>query len=279
MKRLAAYTLLFIFAMSGTILAAETVPAQRYEVNSDWLTDFYANQTWDWGNGHAYFAPDGTFQAVLTPGQSGEGKWYVKNKGMLCFKGTWKSPAGSGPAKKCWKHQKDQQGRLYQAPLDGWFRSKWVQFDPETQLTTGNVHKSKFEYASGKIPEIPARPLSDEELINLFYSYTWEWDDGHGYFANRGVFNGVSGPDSIGIGRWYPDGKGSLCIKAKWSGADFRPVKKKSCWMHVMQDDGTILQTPSDDLTAWSVFNPKDSLVRGNIHGERFVETKHLLDQ
>lgn len=272
-------TLMLVCAMPGTLSAAEKLPAERYIASPEWVTQFFSDQTWDWGNGHAYFGPDGTFEAALVPGQSGEGKWYVKEDGKLCFKGTWKSPAGTGPAKKCWRHLRDKQGRLWQAPLDGWFKMKWSLFDPEVQLTPGNINKSKFEYASGKVPAIPARRLSDQELIDLYFSYTWEWDDGHGYFANRGVFTGTSGSNSMGEGSWYPDGDGSLCVKAKWSGADFKSVKKETCWMHVMDEDGTILQTPTDDLTSWSIFVPEDNLVRGDKYQDRFIETKRALTQ
>lgn len=279
MKRFPLFAMILACTMSGTLSSAEKLPSETYVVHDEWLTQFYADQTWDWGNGHAYFGPDGTFQAALSPGQSGEGKWYAKEDGKLCFKGSWSSPLGSGPAKKCWRHVKDKQGRLWQAPLSGWIRLKWSVFDPDTQLTPGNINKSKFEYASGKAPTADIRRLTDQELIDLYYTYTWKWDDGHGHFANRGVFTAVSGANSFGEGMWYPDGDGELCIKARWSGPDFSRVKRKTCWIHVEDADGNILQTPSDDLTAWSIFVPKDSMVKGDLYQEQFIETKAALTQ
>jgi hypothetical protein len=279
MRLLAIPALCVAIAMSGTIAYAEKLSETHYNVDIDWLVDLYSDKTWEWENGHAYFAPDGTFQAAVGPDESAEGKWYGVKDGKICFKATWTNEAGSGPAKKCWKHVADDQKRLWQASLDGGFTLKWAPFDYTEQLIPGNIHRSKFMYASGQTQKIKAKRLGDEALIDTYYGNTWKWQDGHAYFANRGVLTAVAGPDSIGEGTWYPDGRGNLCLDATWTGADYGSVRNTRCWLHAKDEGGTIWQTPDDEVPEWSRFDAKDSLVKGDVYRKRFNRVKRSLRQ
>ncbi len=265
--------------VSGTTVYAEKLPETRYNVDIDWLTELYSDKTWVWDDGHAYFAPDGRFQAAVWPDQSAEGTWYGAKDGKICFNALWTSKAGSGPAKKCWKHVVDDQKQLWQAPLDGWFVLKWASFDYREQLITGNIHESKFNYANGKTEKILAKRLDDQALVDLYYGNTWKWADGHAYFANRGVLTAVARSMSTGEGKWYPDSRGNLCLDAIWTSADYGSVQNKRCWLHAKDEDGNIWQTPSDDLSEWSQFVAKDSLVRGDRYKKRFNKVKRALRQ
>jgi len=277
MRHLTLPALTLAIAVSGTSLSSETPPAELYKVDAGWLAELYSDKTWNWDDGHIYFAPGGTFEAAAAPAQSGEGAWYATKDGKICFNGRWSSEGASRPAKKCWKHARDRQNRLWQAPMNGWFKMKWSLFDYEEELVPGNINQSKFEFASGKKQVKQFRRLDDQALIELFYANTWKWNDGYAYFANRGVLTAVADPNSIGEGRWYPDGDGKLCIEATWTGPAYKSKKKTECWIHAKDSDGTIFQTPSDNLTEWSRFDPRTNLVKGDRYKERFTKSKRAL--
>ena len=279
MKLSSIHALLMTIVMLGTATHAEELSAERYNVDNDWLEKLYSDKTWEWENGHAYFAPDGTFQAAIGSNQSGVGTWYSAGKGKICFRAKWTSPDGPGPIKKCWKHAGDDQKRLWQAPLDGGFRLKWELFNNEEQLKPGNVYKSKFDYASADKSKIDGRPLRNDELIKLYYGKTWKWEDGHAFFANRGELRAVSGTNSIGEGIWYPKKKGRLCIDATWAGADFDSVKNKRCWLHLVDDAGNIWQAASEDPTGWVLFEPEKEFLKGDRYGKQFTKLKGRLGQ
>lgn len=259
--------------------SAETLSGTIYALQTEWLEQKYSDKTWKWENGHAYFAPDGTFQAAVGRKQSATGKWYGVKGGKICFKAEWTSDAGSGPAKKCWKHVADEDKQIWQAPLEGSFVLKWAPFDPETQLVPGNIYKSRFEYASGARKGIPAKTMAPREVARIYAGKTWKWEDGHAYFGSGGELTALSGRNAIGEGAWSAKGQGHLCINATWKSPDYGDVRKERCWLHAKDETGVIWQTPVDDVRQWSRFAPEEYLINGNPYASRFNRQKRSLSQ
>ncbi len=260
-------------------VSAKPPSGKIYNLQVDWLVEIYRDKTWAWENGHAYFAPDGTFQAAVGRTESATGTWYGVKGGKICFRAEWTTEAGSGPAKKCWKHVADEEKQLWQAPLDGSFVLKWVPFDPATQLRPGNIFKSRFDYASAPKTEIPVKAMDPQDLARIYAGKTWNWEAGHAYFSSDGAVTAVSGQNSIGEGKWYANQKGHLCINATWKGADFGDVQKERCWLHAKDANGVIWQTEVADVLAWSRFKPEENLIKGNPYASRFNRQKRQLSR
>lgn len=270
-------TLCVAASLFATGLAAKSLSGKIQNLQAGWLEQTYRDKTWEWEDGHAYFAPDGTFQAAIGRTQSATGTWYAAKGGKICFQAEWTTEAGSKPTLKCWRHIADQEKRLWQAPLDGGFSLKWAPFDPATQLLPGNVFKSRFDYASAPKTEIPVKAMDPQALARLFAGKTWMWEDGHAYFGSGGVLTAVSGKNSIGEGKWYAKPKGHLCINAVWKGAGFGDVQNERCWLHAKDANGKIWQTPVGEKQEWSQLDSAKDLVSGNPYGSRFERQKRRL--
>lgn len=271
------FTILSIVIFSGSLAWTQASARERLGVSQDWLTETYSNKTWPWENGHAYFAPDGTFEAVVGRSQSAEGEWYTASGGKVCFRAIWKSGASKNPAKKCWKHATDGKSLIWQAPLEGALRPRWSRFDPDEELIPGNVYKYRFEYATGRRESIDANPMDAVKLARMYAGKTWKWEDGHAYFGDGGALTAVAGDTSIGEGKWFATRKGNLCIDATWTGTDYDSVRTKRCWLHAEDAGGTIWQSPTDDIWGWGVFDPRRDLARGNIYASRFARQKQRI--
>ncbi|MDT8327862.1 MAG: DUF995 domain-containing protein [Roseovarius sp.] len=272
-------TLCVAASLFATGLSAKPVSGKIYNLQAGWLEQTYRDKTWDWGNGHGYFAPDGTFQAAIGRTQSATGTWYAAKGGKICFQAQWTTEAGTKPTLKCWRHIADQEKNLWQAPLDGGFSFKWAPFDPATQLLPGNIFKSRFDYASAPKTEIPVKELDAQDVAGIYGGKTWKWEDGHAYFGSGGVLTAVSGQNSIGEGNWYSKQKGRICINAIWKGPGFGDVQKESCWLHAKDANGVIWQTPVAEELEWSRFKPDETLVKGNPYASLFNRQKRNLGQ
>ena len=279
MKREIFATLFIVAGLIAPGLSAKTLSGKVQNLQADWLEQTYRDKTWEWDNGHAYFAPDGSFQAAIGRTQSATGKWYAQKGGKICFQAEWTTEAGSKPAIKCWRHVADRENHLWQAPLDGGFALKWAPFNPATQLRPGNIFKSRFDYASSPKTEIPVKAMDAQALARLYAGKTWKWEDGHAYFGSGGALTAVSGLNSIGEGKWYAKRTGQLCMNAIWKGADFGNVQKERCWLHAKDAKGVIWQAPIAEDLEWSRFKPEEDLIRGNPYAARFDRQKRQLGQ
>lgn len=110
-------------AMAGEASQADIAAAAPV---SPWeLSLFYADRTWIWDNGAAYFAKDGRQFRAWTGGDEvsiGQGKWLVTEAGKMCMKADWKTRAGSTPAQTCFSHRR-LLGTTYQRkdPDGAWY--------------------------------------------------------------------------------------------------------------------------------------------------------------
>lgn len=268
-----------VVAMIGSISSAEPPEHNPLPIAQDWLSQAFSNKTWEWDDGHAYFGPDGDFQAVVGRTQSAKGEWYTAPGGKVCFKAEWSSGNTAAPAKKCWKHVADEQKQVWQAPLEGGLWYNFSRFDPRDDLVTGNIYEYRYQYVTGQRPGINAKPLEARAVADTFLGKTWTWKNGHGYFGNDGTFTAIAGDNEIGEGKWYATSQGRLCVDATWTSPEYGSVENKRCWRHAKDEKGTIWQSPTDQNWAWSVFAPRDNLVRGNVYAKRFARQKKRLGQ
>lgn len=89
------------------------------------LLPLYADRTWVWADGAAYFARDGRQLRAWTGGQNasvGQGRWLITKDGKLCMDAKWKSLAGSTQGRTCFSHHR-LAGTIYQMkdPAGSWY--------------------------------------------------------------------------------------------------------------------------------------------------------------
>ncbi|MDC0658149.1 DUF995 domain-containing protein [Leisingera sp. SS27] len=118
------------------------------------IMQLYAGKTSNWSRGgHAYWAPDGSFEGVNKSGDAvGIGKWYVTRKGKLCNEADWHK-AVDGVVKtvsneSCWQFVTAPDGSVWERYLgeDGsWYRHK-----PEKQVS-GNSQRRLFRKISKRL--------------------------------------------------------------------------------------------------------------------------------
>ena len=119
------------------------------------LNEIYANKTWDWGAGGAYYSPDQTFIAYGdAPGNEyyATGRWYINYRGDVCTNAKW---VGVGYRKfqiSCTRHR-DVDGTIYQQNRSNvWYvfrHNPPIKTDESFRLTEGNLisegHKQMVE--------------------------------------------------------------------------------------------------------------------------------------
>lgn len=120
----------------GIAEAAKFVlPKKAHNMSALEVRDIYANRTWKWGSGGAYFGPNRNFYAVSGEGKKlsiGSGRWIVTNGGRLCFNADWSSSTYTFKnAMTCFNHA-EYKGNYYQAKgLSGkWYSIKSAKQSP-----------------------------------------------------------------------------------------------------------------------------------------------------
>ena len=92
--------------------------------------------------------------------------------------------------------------------------------------------------ASGEAQSPIERPLSKNEVADLFEGKSWLWSDGSGYFAPKGRFLALAGSGSNRgtlSGDWVISQDGKLCFSGVWkakSGSRF----ERTCFLHKTKD-------------------------------------------
>lgn len=106
-----------LFAQNSVAASAQAKP-QWAPLDSSYLRSVYADKTWMWRHGAAYFGKDGVFKArtrakgVVTVAF---GAWNVPADGRMCFSASWRAvpdpdPSSAPPVKEtCFTH--DAKGR------------------------------------------------------------------------------------------------------------------------------------------------------------------------
>jgi len=100
--------------------------AKGRELTTKELDAIYADRTWQWDDGAAYFrARNQMFTAWLNKGTKAsyaDGRWSVNDQGRLCFRATWYVIGGNSTTSTCFEHRSDDKA-IYQRKLpDGqWY--------------------------------------------------------------------------------------------------------------------------------------------------------------
>jgi len=110
---------------------------------ADDLARLYADRTWLWDEGYAYFAPGGGLTAAMGRESYGEGRWFTNAKGHLCINSTWHSPQyAPRSSTRCWLHARDAEGNIHQTDAED--MTAWYRFDPKAKLRHGNPNAQQF---------------------------------------------------------------------------------------------------------------------------------------
>lgn len=103
------------------------------------VSRIYADHTWKWGSGGAYFGPNRIFYAVSGEGKSlniAAGRWLVTKGGRLCFNADWSSRQNVFKnIMTCFNHA-EYRGNYYQAKgLSGrWYSIKSAKPSPQDMI-------------------------------------------------------------------------------------------------------------------------------------------------
>ncbi|TPI19415.1 DUF995 domain-containing protein [Mesorhizobium sp. B4-1-1] len=115
----------------------------------------YADRTWNWENGAAYFGTDRRLRA-WTGGQDapavGEGRWLVTETGKMCMELAWRSKTyNTKPQRTCYSHRVEK-GNIEQRkdPDGGWYDFKHAKDNPADEhrkFEAGNTKGAQFDEA------------------------------------------------------------------------------------------------------------------------------------
>ncbi|MER8371897.1 DUF995 domain-containing protein [Mesorhizobium sp. M1338] len=149
-------------ALSGTAHAAaakDSAPAQANSATVPTAYELqllYADRTWVWKNGAAYFAQGDRHLKAWTSGQDtasvAEGRWLVTSGGKMCMELAWRSKGYTGKQHRtCYSHRiqggniekrKDPDGEWY-----SFRRSPEGLSDEDRKFETGDTKGARFEEA------------------------------------------------------------------------------------------------------------------------------------
>ena len=124
-----------LHSMAIAEAAKFVLPKKAHTMSALEVRHIYANHTWKWGTGGAYFGPNGNFYAVSGEGKKlniASGRWLVTKGGRLCFNADWSSSTNTfRNAMTCFNHA-EYKGNYYQAKgLSG----KWYSIKSAKQST------------------------------------------------------------------------------------------------------------------------------------------------
>lgn len=99
--------------------------------------------------------------------------------------------------------------------------------------TEGSMFAARLD---GKRLPRGARPLTGQELFELYVGKTWRWGEGGGYFGPHGMFRartyGEKGETNAG-GTWAVNDKGRMCFRAVWTNSA-GSSKANTCFDHMV---------------------------------------------
>jgi hypothetical protein len=116
------------------------------------LSLLYANRTWIWKNGAAYFAKDNRRLQAWTSGQDkasvAEGRWLVTAAGKMCMELSWRSKTYAKQGRTCYSHR-IQDGKIEQRkdPDGEWYNFKGPpeEADEYRKFEEGDTKGAQFE--------------------------------------------------------------------------------------------------------------------------------------
>ncbi|WP_245489147.1 DUF995 domain-containing protein [Mesorhizobium sp. M7D.F.Ca.US.004.03.1.1] len=168
-RRFASCTqLLFILALCGQMAlpgtahaaaAKDSAPAEANTANVPTAYELqllYADRTWVWKNGAAYFAQGNRRLEAWTSGQDtasvAEGRWLVTKEGKMCMELAWRSKGYTGKQNRtCYSHR-IQGGSIEQRkdPDGEWYSFKRSPEEPSDEyrkFEAGDTKGAQFEEA------------------------------------------------------------------------------------------------------------------------------------
>ena len=113
----------------------------------------YADRTWNWKDGAAYFGMDRRLQA-WTAGQDSpavaEGRWLVTENGKMCMELAWRSKTyTTKPQRTCYSHRVENGNIEQRKDPDGaWYDFKHTKDDPADEhrkFEAGNTKGAQFD--------------------------------------------------------------------------------------------------------------------------------------
>jgi hypothetical protein len=116
------------------------------------LREVYADKTWQWKYGAAFFATNGEFRAWLNTNNNpafAVGSWWVTDGGELCYSGFWRSKSQGSDHITCFAHRK--HGEIWyqrKEPSGSWyvFRSHPAQRTDEiVWIKSGDLLETQFQ--------------------------------------------------------------------------------------------------------------------------------------
>ncbi|WP_422037917.1 DUF995 domain-containing protein [Roseibium sp.] len=150
----------------GTSDSAEAATQQQLNaaaqdaspMSVDEVFGLFANRSWIWSDGAGYFANSKrAFSAYSGRGRNasyGEGNWFIKADGTLCFNATWVAADGSAPAVTCFAHRKDGN-TIYQRKVG---EGDWYAFQSTPALRSNEIRKlKKGDYVSRRMNRIKSQ--------------------------------------------------------------------------------------------------------------------------
>jgi hypothetical protein len=97
-------------ASAQTVSSIAKAAEKGVLVSAGDVADIYQNQTWQWKDGAGYFKPQKRqFTAWSGTGKAavyGEGVWFLKEDGTICFRAKWKSAKKSTTNYSCFEHRR-----------------------------------------------------------------------------------------------------------------------------------------------------------------------------
>ncbi|KIC35544.1 DUF995 domain-containing protein [Leisingera sp. ANG-M7] len=151
---LAAVAALALAAVPGGGALAGAKPKGAKATPPEAIMQLYAGKTSNWSRGgHAYWAPDGSFQGVNKTGDAvGIGKWYVTRKGKLCSEADWHKAVDGVlqvvSSQNCWQFVTAPDGTVWERYLGE--DSNWYRHKAEKQVN-GNSGKRQFRKVSKRL--------------------------------------------------------------------------------------------------------------------------------
>ncbi|MDE2383175.1 MAG: DUF995 domain-containing protein [Alphaproteobacteria bacterium] len=128
------------------------LPKKAHNLSPGEVRKIYADHTWVWGQGGAYFGPNSKFIAVGIEGKNvsvATGRWLVTKGGRLCFDAYWSGRKFTGvKALTCFNHAQFN-GQIFQAKgMSGkWYTIKSAAAKPDdmlNQVVAGDQVTCKF---------------------------------------------------------------------------------------------------------------------------------------
>jgi hypothetical protein len=141
-------------AAANTAAAKDRAPAQAVPTAFE-MQLYYADRTWNWADGAAYFAQDRRLRAWTAEQGStsiAEGRWLLTNDGKMCMELVWRSKTyAATPVRTCFSHR-IQDGNVEQRkdPDGGWYSFKHASDHPADEhrkFQEGDAKSIEFDTA------------------------------------------------------------------------------------------------------------------------------------